>query len=144
MNPVAFKSDWKTELKNAKLSMKYCSRKVRIITYLGLFLLIPIYLVFLFYVIVIEKNLLYAIYVVWFCIYVPSMFILQYRPKTYLVDFRGIHINKNLHKWKNFKYYIMDKKWVYLVDYAGRIISLPLEAEKYVSNFLEHDRGFED
>ena len=62
--------------------------------------------------------------------------IIRLKPKTYKTSLRGLIINGQLHRWKNYKGYFVDDEILYLINWTGGIIALPRRFEDVVREFV--------
>ncbi|RLI83575.1 hypothetical protein DRP04_01070 [Archaeoglobales archaeon] len=115
-----FKSDWKTEFENFKLSLRFASRKLKVILVLALLA----YLAMASWLLL-QGKVFPLVHLLW-----PALFVLlRCKPKKYGVIFRGVLINGQLYTWKNVKGYVRDGDKVRLVMYNNDVITLPAEAD---------------
>jgi len=116
-----FKSDWKTEFENFKLSIKFASKKLKVF----LAIVLPAYFIADLWLLL-QGNVFSLLYLLWPIVYMVA----QCKPKEYKVIFRGILINNQLYTWKNVKGYVKDGEKIRIVMHNNNVVTLPVEAEE--------------
>ncbi len=135
MQECYFRTNWKYEFENFRFQLK--KRKVFCIFF---FIFIPLFLILDFMLVAhflqtgdLVSAVIWIVYPILLIILNP---IVTMWPKTYRVTFRGLEINGQLHRWKNFKGYEVTDDKLIIVNKMGGTLVLPRYFEDSVKEFL--------
>ncbi len=128
-----------------RFQMEALKRLLRYQTYLRTLLIVEVSILFplYFYTAYINFQKYQIIGILW--IVYPFIILLvplipHLTPKTYRTHLKGIYINGNLYRWKNFSSYFTDDSFLYLRWKVGRwevvCLVLPKEFEDVVKEFV--------
>lgn len=132
---VIFRSNWKFELEALRRSWKYSSKKVKIFVYAS-FPLLAILAVLLVLHNIQRHDYILAIFWILYP-FVPILHLIaRLKPKTYETSLRGLIIDGQLHRWKNYKGYFADGEMLYLINWTGGVIVLPQRFEDVIKEFV--------
>ena len=132
---VAFRSDWRFEARAFIRSWKYSPRKIKILVYASLPLVMVLVAVLVIHNVQRHDFLMAALWTL--NLLLPILYLIgRLKPKTYKTSLRGLIIDGQLHRWKNYRGYFADGEMLYLVNRAGGIVALPRRFEDAVKDFV--------
>ena len=133
---IAFRSDWRFEARAFIRSWKYSPRKIKTLVYTLFPLMVVLAAVLVIHNVQKHYYLLAVFWILYPFLLTALLLIGRLKPKTYKTSLRGLIIDGQLHRWKNYRGYFADGEMLYLVNWAGGIVALPRRFEDAVKDFV--------
>ncbi len=132
---VAFRSDWRFEARAFIRSWKYSPRKIKILVYSSLSVMVVLDAVLVIHNVQRHDFLMATLWTL--NLPLPVLYLIgRLKSKTYRASLRGLTVDNQLHRWKNYRGYFADGEMLYLVNRTGGIVALPRRFEDAVKEFV--------